>query len=123
MAITLSSRISAERSKAEQYRLMLTKLSPKGIVNNYIFRSDKLRDSLEYCMKTALENSKHRLALTATAVEQLSPVKSLARGFSYTTDGNGRNISSIEGLFAGQDINVRVKDGTIKAEVISTDAG
>ena len=113
MAITLSSRISAERSKAEQYRLMLTKLSTKGIVNNYIFRADKLRDSLEYCMKTALENSKHRLALTATAVEQLSPVKSLARGFSYTTDGNGRNISSIEGLSAGQDINVRVKDGTI----------
>ena len=123
MAITLSSRISVERSKAEQYRLMLTKLSPKGIVNNYIFRADKLRDSLEYCMKTALDNSKHRLALTATAVEQLSPVKSLARGFSYTTDGNGRNISSIEGLSAGQDINVRVKDGTIKAEVISTDAG
>ena len=121
MSAILKNRISAERSKSEQYRLMLSKLSPKSIMNNYIFRADKLRDSLEHIMESRLESSKHRLALTATALEQLSPLKSLTRGFSYTTDESGRNIASVEGISAGDSINVRVKDGTIKAGVISTE--
>ena len=72
-------------------------------------------------MHNVLESSRHRLALTAASLEQLSPLKSLTRGFSYTTDDTGRNISSVEGLTAGDCINVRVKDGTIKAGVISTE--
>ncbi len=117
----LQNRISLERSKAEKYRLMLTKLSPKSIVNNYIFRADKLRDSLEHVMTIKRENAKRKLAVTAATLEQLSPLKSLTRGFSYTTDENGHNISSIEGITNGEKINVRLTDGTIKAEVKSTE--
>ncbi len=121
MSAVLKNRIAAERSKSEQYRLILAKLSPKSILNNYIYRADKLLDTLEHIMHNGLESSRHRLALTATSLEQLSPLKSLTRGFSYTTDDTGRNITSVEGVKAGESINVRVMDGTIKAGVISTE--
>ena len=113
----LANRIALDRSRSEQYRLRLLKLSPKSIVNNYIFRADKLRDSLEREFTRKLENTKHRLAVSAANLEQLSPLKSLARGYSYTTDSEGRNINSIEGVKPKDMINVRVKDGTVIAGV------
>jgi exodeoxyribonuclease VII large subunit len=113
----LTNRIALERSRSEQYRLRLLKLSPKSIVNNYIFRADKLKDSLDRAFTGKLENTKHRLAVLATSLDQLSPLKSLTRGYSYTTDAEGRNINSTEGLKLGDSINVRVKDGTITAGV------
>ncbi|MBR5731870.1 MAG: exodeoxyribonuclease VII large subunit, partial [Lachnospiraceae bacterium] len=113
----LTNRIALERSRAEQYKLRIQKLSPKSIVNNYIFRADKIRDSLEREFTRKLENTKHRLAVSAANLEQLSPLKSLARGYSYTTDAEGRNINSVEGIKPKDMINVRVKDGTIVAGV------
>ena len=118
----LTNRIALERSRSEQYKLRLQKLSPKSIVNNYIFRADKLKDSLDSSFTRKLENTKHRLAVLATNLDQLSPLKSLKRGYSYTTDAEGRNINTIEGINPGESINVRVKDGTIIAGVTEIQA-
>jgi len=51
------------------------------------------------------------------SVTLLDPVNVLRRGFSITTDGNGRVVKSVTELKSGQTIRTRLADGTIITEV------
>ena len=112
--------VARDRAKAEQYRLMIGRLSPQSIVNNQRFRADKLKDRLDNDLKAKLTEAKHRLSVAATALDSISPVKSLKRGYSYTTDMTGHNINSVSKVKAGDRIGINVTDGRIEAEVLST---
>ena len=50
----------------------------------------------------------------------LSPLERLGSGCAYVTDGEGRNIRSVEQAAAGQALAVRVKDGIIDVVVSGT---
>ena len=113
----INHQIDRDKSRSEQYRLMLGKLSPRNTINNYRFRSDKIKDALDHDLSDKLSEAKHRLAVIATVLDSISPVKSLQRGYSYTTDAEGHNISSISDVSTGDRLKIRVTDGTIDAEV------
>jgi exodeoxyribonuclease VII large subunit len=53
----------------------------------------------------------------------LSPLDKLKSGFSYVEDKDGNNIRSIKTVSPGQDISVKVTDGTIHAKTVSVEAG
>ncbi len=113
----IDNRVAGTRSKYEQYRLILGKLSPQNTINNYRFRSDKIRDALDRDLADKMSEAKHRLAVLAARLDSISPVKSLQRGYSYTTDVKGHNISSVSDVSKGDMLKIRVTDGTINAEV------
>ncbi|NLD76531.1 MAG: exodeoxyribonuclease VII large subunit [Acidimicrobiales bacterium] len=56
----------------------------------------------------------------AARVRAHDPVHALARGWSITTDQQGRAVRSITGLEAGAVITTRVADGTLTSKVIAT---
>ena len=51
-------------------------------------------------------------------IESLSPMKTLHRGYSISTNNN-KAISSIKDVSKQDQIDITVKDGLIKAEVIA----
>ncbi len=60
----------------------------------------------------------------ARALEGVSPLKVLGRGYSVTRRaGETRPLASVKGLAAREEIDVRLHDGTIRAAVVSTEPG
>ena len=65
----------------------------------------------------SVQNTENRVAEKVTALEALSPLKVLARGYSYTENANGKVVMSVDDVQNGGSIFVTLKDGRISASV------
>lgn len=65
----------------------------------------------------SVRNTENRVAEKVTALEALSPLKVLARGYSYTENANGKVVTSVDDVQNGSSIFVTLKDGRISASV------
>ncbi len=105
------------KNKTEKFKLRLNALSPENRINNYRFRLDKLSDYLSKNINERVINARHRLELDARRLDDVSPLKSLSRGYSYSTDNESKNITSVFQTDINDIINIDVIDGRIKASV------
>lgn len=115
----MNSRIQTLQMRTEKYMLSLNNLSPSSSLANYKIKLESIKTALKQSMSSKYDNSRSRLRLCAEGLNNLSPLNSLIRGYSYTTDQNGHNINSIEHINAGDDIFIDVTDGRIGATVNS----
>ncbi len=99
-----------------------------------------LKERLRLALPTTLNSSKHQLevqkeklvhlgsqltvsparelALSAAKLDALSPLKTLSRGYSITYAQDGKTvISSVDGLDAGNSIQVQVQDGKLACTI------
>ena len=65
----------------------------------------------------SVRNTENCVAEKVTALEALSPLKVLARGYSYTENANGKVVTSVDDVHNGDSIFVTLKDGRISASV------
>lgn len=68
-------------------------------------------------MKGRTEQDKKRLAILSGKMWGLSPLKKLSQGYGYVTDGEGRQLKSVDQAPPGSEIFVQVTDGKLTAEV------
>ncbi len=68
-------------------------------------------------MDAALKKAVSEKDIYVGLLEGLSPVGRLKSGFSYVSDKDGRNVRSVSGIKAGDELNIRVTDGEIEAFV------
>lgn len=62
----------------------------------------------------------HRLALASRALDSVSPLAVLARGYAMVTTGDGEVVRRASELEAGQLVHARVADGTFQARVVKS---
>ncbi len=90
----------------------------KSIVHNQIQLSqldERLKRGIQLLVKTKTENF-------VSVIEQLnivSPLATIARGYSVSRDSKAQVIRSIEQIKVGDNISIQVSDGSIAAQVIS----
>lgn len=80
-----------------------------------------LQTVLEKVGTKSLEPRVSEVALMAARLHDLSPLKTLARGWSIAHNEDGVVVQSITQVKPGDRLSVRVKDGLIDTSVISTD--
>ena len=80
-----------------------------------------LQTVLEKVGAKSLEPRVSEVALMAARLHDLSPLKTLARGWSIAHNEDGVVVQSITQVKPGDRLSVRVKDGLIDTNVISTD--
>ena len=80
-----------------------------------------LQTVLEKVGTKSLEPRVSEVALMAARLHDLSPLKTLARGWSIAHNEDGVVVQSIRQVKPGDRLSVRVKDGLIDTSVISTD--
>lgn len=80
-----------------------------------------LQTVLEKVGTKSLEPRVSEVALMAARLHDLSPLKTLARGWSIAHNEDGVVVQSITQVKPGDRLSVRVKDGLIDTNVISTD--
>lgn len=57
------------------------------------------------------------MRLFAAQLEQRSPLAKLSGGFGFVSDRDGNAVARAEMVHAGDLLNIRLKDGKIRAEV------
>ena len=68
-------------------------------------------------MKNRILKDRHRMAIYIEKLKGLSPLDKLNQGYSYVADENGRTVTDIHKIAAGDQIQIYVKNGRIDAEV------
>lgn len=79
---------------------------------------DNLIKNLENYMTLEVKNKKINLVKQVTALETLSPLKTLIRGYAIVENEEGKMIKSAKQLKFDDEIKITLNDGKIKAKVI-----
>lgn len=113
----------AVQYKIENYQERVAALARKRIFTNPVelvasqFQQlDDLSRRLQWGMEKTLAKNQERFRILNGKLESLSPLKTLARGYSITT-AEGRVIKDISQVEVGDLISTRVKDGVIFSRV------
>lgn len=76
-----------------------------------------MEDKLTGLMNRMLEDKKYRLQLLAGRLDGMSPLKRLESGFAYFSDLEGNRIESVKKLALGDQVDITLADGRVRAEV------
>lgn len=118
-------RIRESRTESRQLELRLKAISPVGRIREKKMMAINAEERMQDKMNRLLQRRRNLLAVYIERLKGLSPLEKLNSGYSFVTDGNGRNIRSTGQVRPGQDVTVRVSDGRFTArvtEVLQEDA-
>lgn len=82
----------------------------------------RLRADLQRAMGRCLEHSRHELALAAAGLERMSPAARLGGGYGFLTDAEGKPVVGISALEPGDLLHIRLRDGSVTANVRQIEA-
>ena len=116
-------RIAALKSRAAQDALSLKHLSPESIIADRKQKAQTMRLKLDGSFDKYLQRDKHRLALLIERYKARSPLDRLGGGYVYATGENGRPLSSVSKLKAGDQVKLSFKDGSADARIESVKGG
>ena len=74
---------------------------------------DRLGDRLVSSAAYAVDSKKGRLASLASALDAMSPLKVMSRGYAAVTAASGTGICSVSEVIPGDSLNVILSDGRI----------
>lgn len=111
----ISEQIRVSRSEVEYRRRQLELLSPQSKLKQTRERVIGYADRLDRRFENILSNRKNRLALIASRLEGVSPLKRLESGFAYISDDKGKRIKSVKQVVPNEKIDMTLSDGVIEA--------
>lgn len=83
---------------------------------------DVLKADLGHAGAALLGPYQQEAALVTSRLNDLSPLRTLERGWSIAKDGSGSVVSSVSQVGPGDKLSIQVKDGVIHADVSSKQA-
>ncbi len=99
----------------------LLQQSPMRRISRTRHRLQLLWQGQQHIIRQALQHRQSRLSQLAGKLQALSPLQTLARGYSITTDGNGHAIVDAASLKPGQQVHTRLHHGAFSSQVLATD--
>ncbi|WP_026497219.1 exodeoxyribonuclease VII large subunit [Butyrivibrio sp. WCD3002] len=114
-------KINLLRQKEANDRRLLQHLSPVARIRDQRMRAAQSRDRLERLMLERIRDKKHLLDVDIERLKALSPLDKLKSGFSYIADKDGQNIKKISQVKAGDELDIYVSDGLIRATANATE--
>jgi len=84
-------------------------------------RFGSLKKSHEAAMTARIDNAKRQLALRASSLDAMSPLKVLERGYAIAHDEHGRVIREATEMSVGDELRLRLWKGELNCRVEGTD--
>ncbi len=97
-------------------------VSPVEVVKQLKTKLEKTNLRMSSAMKTVLSQAEYRLKNSMSLLGSLSPLNVVDRGYSITSH-NKQVIKSVADVKQNDEIEVKLKDGTLTATVIGTKKG
>ncbi len=105
------------RELSERYA-RLVRHSPEHRIREHRVRQTALAARLRHAVIQRFSTFAHRVSLAARALDAVSPLRTLERGFAIVTRAaDGAVLTRAEAVEAGEDIEARLADGRLRARV------
>ena len=108
----MAKRLAALRTKLDSISGKRVMQDPAASIDNRRIELDRSRDRVLSAQEHILSEKKHEFVRLTAALDAMSPLKVLSRGYSITTGSGGKNIKSVNEIHAGDKLTVRLADGT-----------
>lgn len=112
----MSSNIAAQRTELTQMQRNLTANSPKQLLERNRIRLTAGRGRLDQSLRSIFASHRSSLQTLSRSLNSVSPLNTLARGYSITMDSDSKVIRSADDVEVGATITSRLKEG----EIVST---
>ena len=94
------------------------KKSPNEIITRNRLLIDNLVLNMQNKIENKVVNSKAKYTKNVALLDSLSPLKTLSRGYTVTTNKEGKMVRSKEDVNLGDTVDIKVIDGSLKANVV-----
>ena len=91
--------------------------APTAQFDNRRMELDRMRDRLLAAEERNLSQRKEHFVKLTAALDAMSPLRVLARGYAIAADGDDRSVRSVEELSVGQTLRVHFFDGSAECTV------
>jgi len=118
MAAAMRARLHARASRSLTLRSALLQASPAMRVQRALHRVSELRQRLAAAGRRRLADADRRLRVAARALDAVSPLATLDRGYAIVTSvATGRVLTRARDVRAGDEVRARLADGELLATV------
>ena len=108
-------------TRRKQYLEVLTKgrleKKPEDLIARYRLMTDNYERNLESAIDKFVIGYKSKFEKQVALLDSLSPLKTMLRGYSVVSNNEGHLISKLDDVKIGDNINIKVIDGSVHAVV------
>jgi exodeoxyribonuclease VII large subunit len=121
----MSRRLERARQRTDELAGRLRHDSPIHAIDAYQNRVSRLREMVHVCGRQTIDRKRHQLQKTAAVLDSLSPLATLARGYSIvstmpTRDHDSRLITDEQQVAVEEHIAITLHRGRLEARVTAT---
>lgn len=113
----MENRLSSAQRGWSDLKTRLERLSPMHQIQNDRQRLDQLQERTRRALVSALRLQHTHLESLHKRMDSLSPLAVLKRGYAVVRNANGALVSSVRQVSAGDDVHIRMIDGSLDAHV------
>lgn len=95
---------------------------PMAYVDTKRSELDHVQDRLVAAAEKLCSANRHKFVALASALDAMSPLKVLSRGYAIASDVEGKLVKSVGDVAGGDVLSLSVSDGTIKCTVEESEA-
>ena len=110
-------RLQQQQNRHQQLHAQLLTASPAQLLSRYQHRLQILGQNLQHHIEQTLERQKARLQNNVRTLNAISPLQTLERGYSITSNSQGKTISHSSDISVGEEMQTRLHQGKIVSQV------
>jgi len=120
----MRSALHSDRTRISEMFTRLVHQSPEHSVREYRLRYSSLAGRLDHALKERLSRAEHRFNIAVRALNTISPLATLERGFAMVRSvPDGHVVTSVESVQVGDEIEAVLARGRLKARVTGKEGG
>ena len=117
MRMALKKKTEIMRLRFEKCMNLSPYQDPYQKINDRYLLVDKYMKQLENVQIRKIKDAKIKMTALISKLDALSPLKTLARGYSLVENNEHKVITKVKDLKAGDNINIRFQDGVANATI------
>ena len=117
LSLGLTKKVEGMRMRYQKVTQTRVMKNPLDMLNEKKMFLDNKVKTLENSMTVQVKNKKITLVKNVTALDTLSPLKTLARGYSILETDDGNLIKSVKDLEKNQNVKIKLHDGEARAKI------
>jgi len=108
-----------ERTLIQQLASRVAQQHPAKTIQRHQEWISRLDSQLVVAIKADIKNAQQQHQSLARALNAVSPLSTLERGYAIVQDSDGKALTRSEGVAIGDKINIRLHEGNLAAEIIA----
>lgn len=105
------------RSRVDNLRSKRVMTDPAAYINNRRLDIDRLTEKLFSAQELLIADKKHSFIALTAALDAMSPLRVLTRGYTVVSDSEHNIIRSVDALSEGDAVEIRFNDGSAACTV------